>query len=258
MDINDKYGHWTVIDMSNATKANAYKIECRCICGNTGLVNKTYLIHGKSKSCGCNGFCVGYSDGEYKAINVYLGNPTKADFLCLSCNSIFLKTVRNNSPRNPCKCRVDMGSHRKHGESPQGLITKEYNTWRLMRQRCNSIKSKAYPSYGGRGISVCERWNDFLNFIEDMGRRPDGYSLDRIDVNGNYEPSNCRWATNKVQATNRRTVIMLTFDGVSDYLPNWADKYDMTRSQLYQRYRKYGDCGNKELMLRKGRAHAKR
>lgn len=79
-----------------------------------------------------------------------------------------------------------------------------YGTWYQMQERCRNPKTRGYEHYGGRGIIVCERWNNFANFLQDMGERPKGTTLDRIEVNGNYEPTNCRWATNLTQSLNKR------------------------------------------------------
>lgn len=79
-----------------------------------------------------------------------------------------------------------------------------WSSWKGLFERCNNPKSPGYKNYGGRGVSICDRWQVFENFYEDMGDRPEGATLDRIDVNGNYEPGNCRWATMKQQQRNRR------------------------------------------------------
>jgi hypothetical protein len=92
----------------------------------------------------------------------------------------------------------------RHGRARDGLRDRAYSTWEGMWSRCRSKGNSAYPRYGGQGVTVCERWQKFENFLSDMGEPPLGKTLDRINPFGNYEPSNCRWATLKEQAQNTR------------------------------------------------------
>lgn len=102
--------------------------------------------------------------------------------------------------------------------------SREYSAWCSMIDRCCNEDSRAYPSYGGRGIVICKQWrHNYPRFLEDMGRRPgDGYTLERIDVNGNYEPSNCRWATWAEQNRNKRSNRKVTVRGVTKNLSDWS------------------------------------
>lgn len=104
-----------------------------------------------------------------------------------------------------------------------------------MRYRCQTPTDSAYPHYGARGITVHPRWESFAAFLADMGPRPAGTTIDRIDVDGNYEPGNCRWATSKVQGRNKRHTVFLTIDGERKCLAEWAEQCGLSHSTLYSR-----------------------
>ena len=119
--------------------------------------------------------------------------------------------------------------------------TRTYNIWCAMKQRCNYKKSKSYKDYGGRGISICERWeNSFDNFLEDMGYCPAGCSIDRIDNNGDYEPGNCRWATRKEQGRNTSRNVFIDFNGEKKTISEVAEAIGMNYRTLYYRIFSYG------------------
>ena len=113
--------------------------------------------------------------------------------------------------------------------------TKTYGCWRDMRHRCNNAHYSNYKSYGGRGITVCERWDKFENFLEDMGEKPEGRSLDRIDNNGNYCPENCRWATPKEQSKNMRNNIFIVYNGKQMLLSELSELSGINRETLKYR-----------------------
>lgn len=113
-----------------------------------------------------------------------------------------------------------------HGASTRSKDDPLYKTfvcWMSMRWRCTNKARADYPNYGGRGITICARWSEFANFLSDMGPAPSGLTIDRIDTNGNYEPSNCRWATPKTQANNRRRNRVLQWNGLSMTVSQWAE-----------------------------------
>lgn len=128
-------------------------------------------------------------------------------WLCLcSCGNLTITRLANikNGHAKSCGC-LRLRSITKHGHSKRGSgRTSEYITWCCMIQRCTDPQSDNWHLYGGRGVRICRRWRDFNKFLSDMGKRPKGKTLDRMNTNGNYEPKNCRWATPKEQAQNRR------------------------------------------------------
>lgn len=114
-----------------------------------------------------------------------------------------------------------------------------YRTWAHMIERCESTWCKDYVNYGARGIYVCEKWRkSFEAFVEDMGPRPHGHSLDRINVNGNYEPSNCRWADRITQARNNQKKRLIEVDGKEIHVAELSDVTGVPASTIYERVRR--------------------
>jgi hypothetical protein len=179
-----------------------YKWLCKCDCGNEAEIRGDVLRQGGAKSCGC---------------------------LSRELSSARQKT-------NP--------SRRTHGEAHKNR-TPEYRAWVHMINRCENEADDDYPLYGGRGISICERWrrgdgsaSGYELFLADMGRRPSSsHSIDRVNTNGNYEPTNTRWATPTVQVRNRRTTIWMEYRGERIMLVEAAERFKIPYGTLLFRKR---------------------
>lgn len=137
-------------------------------------------------------------------------NRGRAVWLC-QCDCGNKKEARVGDLRNgrtqSCGCwQSESRKHHTltHGHSPRSAASPEYKSWATMLTRCTNPNSSNFRYYGGRGIKVCKRWHQFENFLADMGQRPLGLSLDRIDNDGNYEPGNVKWSTRLEQARNKR------------------------------------------------------
>lgn len=121
----------------------------------------------------------------------------------------------------------------KHGLSHSAT----WNAWAMMVQRCVNPACDSFPRYGGKGITVCDRWLRFENFLEDMGERPPEMTIERVNGERGYSPENCRWATRKEQARNRSTNLLVEIGGVAKCVAEWAEEYGINRKCVYQRIR---------------------
>lgn len=159
---------------------------------------------------------VGQSFSGVKVIAYYGFVKDKHYWKCeCICKGPLVLPRRKLLIRSSLKCRCLNGKGRSY--------TQTYTCWQQMWQRCINPKMQNWENYGGRGITVCKRWEQFYNFLEDMGECPDGLSIDRINNDGNYEPDNCQWANALQQSRNRRNTTRLEFQGKNLTVHEWAE-----------------------------------
>ncbi len=168
-------------------------------------------------------------------------NPRSRRYLCqCDCGKeteVNVGALSSGHTRS-CGCLI-LEAVTKHGCYRGDKATKTYRAWHGMKQRCLNQFDKSYKNYGGRCITICERWrNSFENFLADMGESPMGASIDRIDNDKGYCPENCRWATTKQQANNRRSNVVIAFEGRTQTLMQWSEELGIKHSTLKMRLRR--------------------
>jgi hypothetical protein len=164
--------------------------------------------------------------------------------LVVRCDCGIEKTIKRSAWgfHKSCGCKkaeLVRSAMTSHGMAPRRNQAPEYKTWCGMRARCENPNKLEFVHYGGRGIRVCERWRTFENFIADMGPRPSKmHSIERLDTNGNYEPSNCAWVTWDAQARNKRSTVRITAFGETLLAEEWESRFGVSRQRIWERLRK--------------------
>lgn len=184
----------------------------------------------------------GKSFGNLTVISFHsFGDKGRALWNCkCSCGEMCIKRsyIIQHGISTHCGCIKRQAHNKSHNEAFKR--TKEYRTWSGLRNRCNNIKCKKFHRYGGRGIKVCERWEkSYENFLTDMGRAPSPkHSIDRINVDGNYEPSNCKWSTAKEQCNNTSKNRIIVYSGDRKTLAEWCRDLNLSYSKTHYRIHK--------------------
>lgn len=181
--------------------------------------------------------------GRWSVIGVSQKGDTSILFWDCICECGGKNSVRGSYLKSgaslSCGCLKKEMAYKRiiHGNSRSKGNTGEYRSWQAMKARCTNHNYINYKDYGARGISVCQKWIDsFEDFLEDVGPRPTPkHTLDRIEVNGNYEPGNCRWATSKEQNSNTRATHFLEYRGERMPLKHWAERLGVWASSIYAR-----------------------
>lgn len=235
-----RFGKLTALRNTGEKKNRGFVWEWLCDCGNVHKALPQHVTSGSTISCGCYrkkksvitaGQTYGYLTAVKKTGEKYF-NSYKWLFTCICGNSVCLAPSHVMGSQRSCGCMQRTNPRKIHGMSE----TPEYHSWREMKSRCAGKDEVTIVHYVNRGIDYCPEWSDFDAFYRDMGPRPEGTSLERIDNERGYFPGNCRWATQCEQMANTRRTIRVHVDGVEYCLKHACIlreiNYDRVRSRI--------------------------
>lgn len=242
--VGEKFGKLTVLEYSGKNDKGYHFWKCKCECGNQVIVNGKSLRNGHTKSCGCIHRAkdlTGKKFGKLTVVKKVERKNRSNQWLCkCDCGKEVVCYQYNLERGTSTSCGCLRSYYAKKTRSCHGESTgKFYKKWSSIKTRCYNKNTPCYKNYGGRGIKMCDEWLDFWNFREWAYKNgySEGLTLERIDVNGNYEPSNCKWIPMKEQAINKRNNSFIEYGGKRQTLSQWSKELGVGKEVLSYRYR---------------------
>ncbi len=235
--VGEKFGKLQVLEFYKIDKKGCSVWKCLCNCGEVVFKRRGYLRESSSLSCGCiekekrSKDLSGKQFGRLTAVKPVEQTHKKEWIWLCTCecgNEAKVPTSRLQTKTGTRSC----GCSRKK----LNAVKSTKFVWRKMIDRCYNSSCPNYKDYGGRGITVCDRWlNSFDAFLEDMGEKPKNLTIERKDNSKNYSPENCKWATRKEQANNRRCNRLFSLNGKTQSLKQWSEELDISYNTLFAR-----------------------
>lgn len=242
-----QFNNWLVLGFSHKdNKRNYWNCECQCERKTKRTICTYNLVYGLTKSCGCSARdnLIGQVFNDWKVLSFSYMKGGKSYWLCeCKCNNKAIRRINQlkDGITKDCGCsKLFRYKGLMNTDKQSKMSSRLAGIWYGMHDRCQNFNNSKYLNYGGRGIIVCKEWHDYKNFK--IWSLKNNYSeifeIDRIDVNGNYEPSNCRWVTHKKQCDNKQNTIYITINGIVKTLTEWVLISGLSRDCVYARYRK--------------------
>lgn len=244
------FGQLTVIKEIIPSALKSRTFLCKCSCGNECIRTRQALLKSCDSHCGCKNprpakigdrfgpFTIIDNDEDY--ISPKGERRTRFIVQC-SCGRIMPKTINRLRQVKYEKCICETNLPQKWGRSVNSY--RLYHIWQGIKRRCTSFKTSVSKNYALRGISMCDEWMDNFGAFQEWALSngyTDDLTIDRIDVDGNYEPSNCRWATRSTQSRNKRNTLYLTCNGETKTIADWSDQIGIAYGTIIGRIKKYG------------------